>query len=181
MISSYYITQHFEVPSELLTYVQINEAKCNLTRTIYFQIVRNVSDDPPTNSTSSPQNHMAWWIQVAWTSVFSVMVFIAVWGNLLFMWIVLSKSWKKSQTKIAISSCPLLHFHQYFYFKKRLKKLNRGSSLGLCWDRVFLPHSTSLVIRIQLNLNYGWKHVQHLIAFTRQNGRTNRFQKLESH
>ncbi|XP_059468472.1 tachykinin-like peptides receptor 86C [Neocloeon triangulifer] len=44
----------------------------------------------PTRKRSSTQYYMAWWQQLAWSTVFAVMVFVAVGGNSIVMWIVLA-------------------------------------------------------------------------------------------
>ncbi|XP_065351029.1 tachykinin-like peptides receptor 86C isoform X2 [Cloeon dipterum] len=53
-------------------------------------VPRGTTAAPPTRKRSSTQHHMAWWQQLAWSTVFAVMVFVAVGGNSIVMWIVLA-------------------------------------------------------------------------------------------
>jgi hypothetical protein len=46
---------------------------------------------PPPRRRSSTPYYLAWWQQLAWSTVFAVMVIVAVGGNSIVMWIVLGE------------------------------------------------------------------------------------------
>jgi hypothetical protein len=58
---------------------------------------------PPPRRRSSTPYYLAWWQQLAWSTVFAVMVIVAVGGNSIVMWSVLGEN--KQQTNNSPALC----------------------------------------------------------------------------
>lgn len=72
----------------------------------------------PSKPPSKPGDYlsMPWWVQMAWTVVFTSMIVVAIGGNCIVMWIVVGES---TQFYIVKSSISLLVYNDGFFFKRK--------------------------------------------------------------